>query len=238
VLRLAVPADSTLAVAVQGARAAVLETAVAAHQGFRVVPEREAQVAVYLGETPPRLACPSLLVFPVREQQGLRVKDFIAVSGEPRWHPDHAVTRALRDGPFRPPKVLALETDGSYASLADADGTPFLFAGERGGHRLFVWAFDPLVEGACARPEFVILLRESLEWLGGRSELPPVPVPDELTTQDAVEVTLPRPDPAFFRRPASGERRVDLVPWLLAAALFLGAFLALFDVFAAGEVEA
>ena len=39
-LRFAVPADATLAVAVQGERAAVLEAAVAAHKGFRVVPER------------------------------------------------------------------------------------------------------------------------------------------------------------------------------------------------------
>ena len=237
-LRLAVPADATLAVTVQGESAAVLEAAVAAHRGFRVVPEREAQVAVHLGEAPQRLARPTLLVFPVRDQQGLRVKDYAAVNGEPRWHPDHAVTRALRDGSFRPPKVLAMEADSGYASLAEVDGTPFLYAGDRDGQRLLVWAFDPLEGGLFARPEFVMLLRESLEWLGGRSEIFPVPAPDQLTSADAAEVTLPQPDPAFFRRPASGERRVDLVPWLLAAVLLFGTFLAASDAFAAGEEEA
>lgn len=233
----AVPADATLEVAVKGERAAVLEAAVAAHKGFRVVPEQEARVAVYLGEAPPRLARPTLLVFPVRDQQGLRVKDFKAVSGEPRWHPDHAVTRALRDGSFRPPKLLALDADAGYASLAEVDGTPFLFAGERDGQRLLVWAFDPLEGGLFARPEFVMLLRESLEWLGGRSEIFPSPAPDALSTSDAAEVTLPRPDPVFFRRPESGARRVDLVPWFLAAVLLCGAFLAVSDAFAAGEED-
>jgi hypothetical protein len=236
-LRFAVPADATLAVAVQGARAAVLEAAVAAHKGFRVVSQNEAQVEVRLSEAPARLTRPTLLVFPVRDQQGLRVKDFVAVSGEPRWHPDHAVTRALRDGSFRPRKVLALEADPGYMSLAEVDGTPFLFAGERDGHRLLVWAFDPLDGGAFARPEFVMLLRESLDWLGGRSEIPPAPAPDELTTLEAVEVTLPQPDPGLLRRAATGERRVDLVPGLLAALLLLGAFLAASDAFAAGEEE-
>ncbi|MHB8836130.1 MAG: hypothetical protein ACYC9Y_10525, partial [Candidatus Methylomirabilia bacterium] len=237
-VRFAVPAQSTLAVAVPGERAGVLAAAVAAHKGFRVVPEREAQVAVYLGEMPPRLACPTLLVFPVRDRQGLRVKDLLAVGGEPRWHPDHAVTRALRDGSFRPSKVLALETGGGWASLAEVDGTPFLFAGERDGQRLLVWAFDPLAGGTFARPEFVMLLRESLDWLGGRSEIIPVPAPDEQTTVDAVEVTLPKMDLEFFRRGATGERRVDLVPWLLAAVLLLGVLLAASDAVAPGEEAA
>lgn len=237
-LRFAVPADATLAVAVQGKRAAVLEAAVGSHEGYRVVPEPEAQVVVHLDEAPPLLTRPTLLVFPVRDQLGLRVKDFAAVSGEPRWHPDHAVTRALRDGSFRPAKVLALEADPGYASLAEVDATPFLYAGERDGQRLLVWAFDPLEGGAFARPEFVMLLRESLEWLGGRSEIPPVPAPDALATADAAEVTLPKLDPVLFRRPATGERRVDLVPWLIAAILVLGLFLAVSDTFAAGEEEA
>jgi hypothetical protein len=236
-LRFAVPADASLAVSVQGARAAVLEAAVAAHKGFRVVPEPEAQVAVHLGDAPPRLVRPTLLVFPVRDQQGLRVKDIKDVSAEPRWHPDHAVTRALRDGSFRPPKVLALEADGGYASLAAVDGAAFLLAGERDGHRLLVWAFDPLEGGMFARPEFVMLLRESLDWLGGRSEIPPAPAPDELTTADAAEVTLPNPDPDFFRRSATGGRSVDLVPWLVATILLLGLFLAASDSFAYGEEE-
>jgi len=237
-VRFSVPADAALAVSVQGGRKAVLEAAVAAHKGFHVVPDQEAQVAVHLGEAPPRLVRPTLLVFPVRDQQGLRVKDLRAASGEPRWHPDHAVTRAMRDGSFRPSKVLALETDAGYAGLAEIGGTPFLYAGERDGRRLLVWAFDPLEGGMFARPEFVMLLRESLDWLGGHSELPPAPTPDELTTADAAEVTLPQPDSGSFRRAASGERRVDLVPWLIAAVLLLGAFLAASDAFAAGEEEA
>lgn len=236
-LRFTVPADANLAVSVQGSRAAVLEAAVAAHKGFRVVPDPEAQVAVHLGDAPPRLVRPTLLVFPVRDQQGLRVKDLKPVSGEPRWHPDHAVTRALRDGSFQPSKVLALEGGSGYASLAEVDGAAFLLAGERDGHRLLVWAFDPLEGGMFARPEFVMLLRESLDWLGGRSEIPPAPAPDELATADAAEVTLPKPDPAYFRRATTGERSIDLVPWLIAAILLLGLLLAASDALAAGEEE-
>jgi hypothetical protein len=236
-LTFTLPAASTIAVAVPGERAAFLEAAVATHTGFRVAPETEAQVDVRLGEAPPRLARPTLLVFPVRDQAGLLVKDLRATAGAPRWHPDHAVTRALRDGSFRPANVLSIEADAGYASLAEVDAAPFLYAGERDGHRVLVWAFDPREGGLFARPEFVMLLRESIDWLGGRSEIPPVPAPDALSTADAVEVTLPQPDPDFFQRPASGERRVDAVPWLLAAVLFFGAFLAVSDAFAGGDEE-
>jgi hypothetical protein len=237
-LRLTVPAAAALAVAVHGGRPGVLEAAVGAHAGFQLAPAERAQVEIYSGQAPEQLARPALLICPVRDQQGVRVHDLVPVRGEPRWHPDHAVTRALRGGAFRPAKVQALEFDAAYASLAEVDGLPLLLAGERQGQRFLVWAFDPLDGGLFARPEFVILLRESLDWLGGRSEIPPTPAPDRRTTEDAAEVTLPDPGRAFLARERTGRQRQALAPWLVGAALLLGVLLAASDLVAPAEAGA
>lgn len=230
-----IPAGSPVSVALHGEKTAVYEDAVAAGEIFRIAAGDQAEVDIYLGEGPPSLKRPTLLLAPARDQRGLQFQRLAVVRGEVRWHPDHPVTAPLRASAFRPSQVLAFSFAEGFESLASVDDIPLVLAGERDGRRVLIWLFDPLENGLFLKPEFVILLRESLLWLTGRGEAPTSPPPDELATAEAATIGQPLLDGKTFARERTAERRLDLAPFFMIAALLPGLYLALADVFGPEE---
>lgn len=231
----AIPGGSPVSVALHGGRSEVYEDAVGAGEIFRPAAGGQADVDLFLGDGPGSLARPTLLIAPVRDQPGLQFRQLTAVRGEVGWHPDHPVTAPLRASAFRPSQALAFDFDERFESLAAIDGIPLVLAGEPGGRRKLIWLFDPLENGLFLKPEFVILLRESLLWLAGRGEASTSPAPDELATTEAAAIGQPLLEPKIFAREKTAERRLDLAPYFMLAALLLGLYLAFADTFGPEE---
>ncbi len=225
----AVRASGRVKVAVLGDAAPVYRAAVETGDLFTLAPENEAAVTVYLDNAPDAPRGPALVVNPTRDQLGLKLREVVAPAGDVSWHPDHPVTAGIRDGSFRPQKAVFLIAAGDYRTLAEADGVPILWAGRHGGRKVVAWAFDPLDRGLFLKPEFVILLRESIDWLARGEDEEVTPALSLAQTLEAGRISLPGTDFPIPPRKGREKRPLDLVPALVLAALLAGALLALSD---------
>ena len=241
----AFPPDDTIALTVEepgpvlvsltGDSTPVFEAALSSFPPFRIAEPGGSDVSVFLGDFPPVLDRPSLIVFPARTAGGLAVEEIADTQGDIRWHPDHPITVGLPPGSISPRRVARISFGGGFESLATVDGIPALLAGELDGRRVVVWAFNPLEDDVFLAPEFVILLRESVQWLAG-AETDGEPFLGETLTREAGQVSLPEMTAGLFE-PRRRERHVvDLVPLFAALALLAGLYLGLVDALG-GEVR-
>lgn len=214
----------------------VFEAALGTFPLFTVVGPEEGDVDVFLGDSPLLPGRPSLVIFPSRSRSGLAVRGVVDATGGALWHPDHPITYSLPAGSFSPRRLMDLAFDDSFESIATVDGVPALLAGHRNGRRVVVWAFNPLEDELFLKPEFVILLRESVAWLSGQGE-------DEAfargtaLTGEAREVALPDMREGLFERTHREERTLDLAPLFIVAALLAGLYLGLADSMAGEEAS-
>jgi hypothetical protein len=119
--------------------------------------------------------------------------------------------------------------DGDYEIVGSVEGAAAVLAGERGGRRVAVWTFNPLENELFLSPEFIILLRESVEWLAGKGAEPAGLSPSRALTAEARHVSLPdAKEEVFVRRPVE-PRLLNLVPLALLVVLTAGLYLGVSD---------
>jgi len=223
-----VPGPRRVAVSVSGRGAPVFEVSVASWEGFSLVAAGAAQVAVLLGEAPERPDRPSLVIYPGQDRLGLRFREFAEFPGETTWHPDHPITAAVQGASLRPGRTMVFDGAERYQTLGSSDGVPLVLAGRFEGQPVVVWAFNPLENGIFLSPDFVILLRESIQWLSGSGLTVPREALGEAVTREGAAVNTPAPPgEESAKRLLHGVSRIELARPALVAALALGLVLAL-----------
>lgn len=207
----------------------VFKAALESYALFTSTAAEEAEVDVFLGDPPGELAKPSLIIYPSRDRFGLTPEELVETTKEVVWHPDHPVTASLASGGVRPRRLMRFAFDGDFESLGSVEGTAAVLAGERNGRRVVVWTFNPLENELFLAPEFVILLRESVEWLAGKGAEPAGLVPAHALTAEARHVSLPDAKEEVFVRRDPEPQSLDLVPLSLLVVLLAGLYLSLSD---------
>lgn len=207
----------------------VFEAALGSFPLFTIVPASRSEVDVFLGDPPARLDKPSLVVFPTRDRPGLKAREIVDTTDDLLRHPDHPVTVFLPDRGLRPQRVMRYSFDESFESVASVSGVPAILAGELDGHRVVVWAFNPLEKDLFLTPEFVILLRESAGWLAEKPGPGPDFSPGAALTRAGRSVALPEMNEDLFRRKGTRKAAFDLVPLFIAVVLVAGLYLAAAD---------
>ena len=111
---------------------------------------------------------PALIIFPTQSFEEFTLRRIWAVPLQASFHPGHpAVSQAMGFRRFRPAKIVEYQVPRSFKVLAQAEGIPLVAAGERNGHPLVVWFFDPEDNGIYLDPAFPMLLNSTLLWLTG-----------------------------------------------------------------------
>jgi hypothetical protein len=177
-LRLHAPEDpDDVAVELLGTHRPVIRAAISSFGGFRLVGGGERSekgpVKVYDSTVPQgTINSPTLVISPVSSFEGFELKRIWTAPLRATFHPVHP---AIRNGAmyrsFRPAKIFELKVPENFQVLAEAEGVPLIIAGERNGHRVVVWGFDPQDNGLYLDPAFPVMLRDTISWLGGQSQI-------------------------------------------------------------------
>jgi hypothetical protein len=178
ILRLHAPDDQDdVAVELLGTHRPVIRAAISSFGGFRLVEagqrSEKGSVKVYDSTVPEgTINSPTLVISPVSSFEGFKLKRIWTAPLRATFHPVHP---AIRNGAmyrsFRPAKIVELKVPGNFQILAEAEGVPLIIAGERNGHRVVVWGFDPQDNGLYLDPAFPVMLRDTISWLGGQTQI-------------------------------------------------------------------
>lgn len=218
-----------------------LREAILSYDGYIIGDEKVGpnvpKVDIFIGSAPgERVERPSLIIRPKDDFLDFRFNRFLERPAATRFHPTHPATRNAAFKNFRPTRTIDFHIPPGFEILARAEESPLVIAGNHSGHRVMVWTFDPVGAGIFLEPSFIILLRDSLNWLtestgsGGwgqdRNLL------DPLITEQAGSIALP--DPETIDLASNGQivpGRILLAPWLLMAAFGLLAYLMLVEAY-------
>jgi len=221
-----------------------LKEAILSYDGYTIADETLRSdlpaVDIFIGSAPgERVERPTLIIRPQDDFLNFQFSRFIERPTEARFHPTHPATRNASFRNFRPTRTIDFHQPPGFETLARAERTPLIMAGEHGGHRVMVWTFDPLGAGIFLEPSFIILLRDSLGWLsesieGERSERF-LNILDPLITKQAGSVSLPDIDGIDL--PSKGDTvpgRFPLAPWFLILAFGILAYLTVVETYLSG----
>lgn len=234
---LQIPGDDPVRASVTGMGSDLIAAAVKAATGASPAAPGKGEVDLFLGDPPGKLQHPSLVIAPSAELPGLQFRELSGIVSDIRWHPLHPITAGLAGQALRPDRALSFRPVGPFTSVATADGLPVVLAGSVDGHRTVVWTFSPLDGGLFLKPEFVILLSETLRWLGRPGESEPSPPPSRMVTSEAASIAMPDLSAPLFPGEKTASQTTPLAPWFLAIFLLAGIFLAVADSFTAGEAQ-
>ncbi|UCF30324.1 MAG: hypothetical protein JSV26_09690 [bacterium] len=255
----------TISVGLRGEIHPFILDAVRSHDGFRIIDgpssSTRPSVDIYLGSSPEgSLERPSLVIRPTEDFLGFRFDRYRERPAGAVFQRTHPATRNVRFQNFRPSRVIGFLSPPDYRVLARSGDVPLIIAGRHSRKRMMVWTFDPLGGGIFLDPSFIILLRDSLEWLSGTTpvvwgskaecgEYLPSATDDghgEPWTQnllcagitgEAGYITVP--DLSLMHLPDGGAdrpERVDLASWLLLAAILTLVYLSLAEAYDSGAV--
>jgi hypothetical protein len=192
-------------------------------------------ISLFVGSAPAVADGAVLALGPGGDGLGLRFRERVETSGRILWHPAHPLTSPLREIVLRPGLVTSFGHPPWLTPLGTVDGVPAVLAGTWAGHRVVVWCFDPRERGVFLKPEFLILLRESVDWLRGGQAVEVAPPLDREVVMAASPISSPGPEGLARPEAPRRERTFDPTLTLLVAALLLTMVLALAESPAASE---
>jgi hypothetical protein len=176
-----------------------LLSAVSSHDRFNIVSRDDDTeldaVDLFVGEIPTGdLKNPTLVILPPGDFLDISL-DRIRGNPDPvTFNPTHFITRHLPQEATRPSYVVDYDVPPHYEVIARTGERPLIIAGSQGENRFVLWAFDPMDSGIFLDPSFIVLLRNSLEWISNSEDVQWHTIPGCLGNTDVIEDGLNRMD--------------------------------------------
>jgi len=218
-----------------------LKAALEAMGGFTEAEGRsEATVNIFIGTPPEENDTPALVLRPVKPFWGFKNFTQDLDAGHISTDPTHPITDEITLEALDQMVWINMAPPPGHRVLAKAGDSPLITAGETNGARVVVWNFDPFEGMFPLLTEMPLLIKNSLTWLSGgegavwssgvRPDEPFAPaahgkanVLSPEISKDAAVITIPARGWAdeIMLEEDDNAYRMDLSPYLLAAALLL-----------------